>query len=173
MIRDPRLFVVLTAAVMALLAAAPAAAHESTGGNLVTTADHLDPGAPFTVLGSQLDAGASVKFWLVTETSAWPLGDAGVAQDGTLSATFDVPSDIPPGDAWLYGKTAAGGSLELYLHVGPRSVSPDATASAFDVRTLIDERMIGLALLGVGLVVFLGAGGVYLRGRFRAPSSPD
>jgi len=173
MIRPSRPLFVLAAAIIALLAAVPAVAHETTGGNLVTTVDHLDPGAPFTVLGSELDAGAAVTFWLVTETNSWPLGDTQVAQDGTLSVTYDAPADIPLGDAWLYGKTPAGGTLELYVYVGPRAVSPEAAGSAFDLLPSLDERTIGLVLLGVGLVVFVGAGGLYLRGRSRAASSPD
>jgi hypothetical protein len=173
MIRSSRLLFVLAAAFIALLAAVPTAAHEMTGGNLVTTVDHLDPGTPFTVLGSELDAGAPLTFWLVTETNSWPLGETQVAQDGTLSATFDVPDDIPLGDAWLFGKTPAGGTLELYVHVGPRAVSPDATGSAFDMLPAVDERTIGLVLLGGGLVVFVSAGGLYLRGRSRAASSLD
>jgi hypothetical protein len=173
MIRSSRLQSVLAAALVALLVAVPAAAHDATSGNLVTTGDHLDPGAPFTVLGSALDAGALLTFWLVTETNAWPLGETQVAQDGTLSATFDVPADIPLGDAWLYGKTAAGATLELYVHVGPRAVSPEAAGSGFDLLAAFDERTIGLVLLGVGLVVVAGAGALYLRGRSRAASSAD
>jgi hypothetical protein len=160
-----RLLAVMASATLCLIVVAPANADGPTSGLLVITTDHLDPGTPFTVLGSRIDPGATVTFRLDTDTRTLQLGDASVAQDGTLSVTFQLAPDAPLGDAWLRGRTTTGVDLELYVHVGPRAVSPGASGEPADITTPVDDRGIGLVLAGIGTLLFLIAAAWYIRSR--------
>jgi hypothetical protein len=160
------------ALVVSLIAAPSVAADVPTGGLLVTTSDHLDPGSSFTVLGSGIDPGTTVTFRLDSESRTLPLGDAVVAQDGTLSATFDLAAEFPLGDAWLRGRTTTGIDLELYVHVGPRAMTPGQSPVAAAAAGPLDERSVGLAVLALGLVVLAAASAWSLRERRQTTSSP-
>ena len=123
-----------------------------------------------TILGVDLDENHEVILRLTSGSTVAELGRANVAPDRSLTATATIPTDFPRGYAELSAIDPGGSIWSTQILVGDRAEGPDAQAGD---GAALDDRAIGLALAGIGTVLFLLAATWYVRGRPRGPSRPN
>jgi hypothetical protein len=153
----------LAVAAGAALGPSLALADNPSIGQLLVPGDHHLPGATIEVTGYELDPGMALQLTLVSPTRTAVLASTTVREDGTFSAHATVPSDFPTGYANVVATGSSGGSWTTVILVGERAEGPrPLDAQSFD------GSPIGIAMLGVGLVIALAAGGWYLRDRRRS-----
>jgi hypothetical protein len=154
------------------LAVAPAVvlADEPARGQLVVPGDHHLPGATFAITGYDLDAGDTIRFELVSGATSVPLGDTTVAADGTVSMPAAVPMTFPKGYAEVVGTGRGGTQLKTVILIGERPEGPGAQPAP---DAWPPDRVAGVGMMGIGLVIVAAVVALYLRGRKRGgdPSS--
>ena len=158
-------FGLLVASVLAAHSLArPLAADEPTRGQILVPADHVDPGATFTVSGYDLDEDAPVRIELVAGDARAELGTATTAPDGTLDVDVPLPSTFPIGYATVLVH-ALGTTWSTTVLVGDRAEGPGGSASGAPL------DWIPLALVLAGTATFALAVWMFARaGRRRARS---
>ena len=134
-------------------------------GRVVVPGDHFQPGESITIRGSEI-SGGQVRLRLTRGETSVDMGAADVGLDGTFEATATVPSTFPLGYAELTATDDNGNTATTLILIGDRAEGPTTPAGA-----AIDERVLGLALAGLGLVVAVVAGAWYLRGRTKGTAS--
>lgn len=155
----------------ATLAVPEAASADGTGrGRLFVPGDHFDPGATLSISGTELDPGAELVLRLVSGSTTVEVGRATVGDDRTMAATAAVPAGFPAGYAELTATDAAGTSWSTFILIGDRAEGPGATPSG---GITPDQQTIAFLVLGLGLVVFVMAGVLYVRGRSTKRSRHD
>ncbi len=144
-----------------LVALAPTAlADGATNGRVLVHADHVLPGEPAPVTGSELDQGPVVIRLEQTARIA-DVGTGIVGPDGTLASSFTVPPDYPHGYANLVVEGSQGATWSAIVLIGPRAEGPRGERPA--TSGLLDERSIALVALAIGVGVFVAAISIYIR----------
>lgn len=123
--------------------------------------DHFQPGEWIVVSGSELTEGSEVILRLQSGTTIVELTRAQIDPDATLAATAMIPPSFPLGYAELTASDESGNVWSTIVLVGDRPEGPGDRPGG----GAIDERTIWLLVLGGGLVIFVGAGLAYVRGR--------
>jgi len=155
MIARPVTLAVSLATWILFMLAPGALAGEPTNARVIVQADHVMPGESAPVMGADLDEGPVVLVLKVASRAAH-VGEGVVAPDGTLQATIAVPPDFPPGHATLEVVGAAG-TWSTSVLVGPRAEGPGSGIEPFD------ERVVALAALVIGSLIFVAALAWYRR----------
>ncbi len=160
----------LAALALAGAAAGNALADEPNSGHLIVPVDHVLPGETFRITGFEIDAGIDLSLQLTSGGTTVELGSAHVALDGTVEASGGVPANFPLGYAELHAVSQADGTWTAVVLIGERAEGPQAI---YPDGPFIDVQLMAVLMIGVGLVVFVGASSRYLRGRQRETSRPD
>jgi hypothetical protein len=165
----PRRLVAIVCAAIALFGGpAVVAADGPNNGNLLVPVDHVMPGEQFRITGFDIDPGITLTLSLIAGARSAELGQIKVALDGTVESTAVVPADFPLGYAELHAASDGEGTWSTAVLIGPRAEGPRG------VNTVADDpsRTIALIVAALGLVIFVGAGLLYLRsGRRGTPAS--
>jgi hypothetical protein len=144
-------------------------ADNPTSGRIVVPGDHFYPGEAIAILGSQI-GGRQVDLAIGVGPDAVALGHASVGSDGTFEANATVPASAPLGYVELTATDENGNVSSTIILIGDRAEGPGGLA---DPATTTDERLLWLALLSVGLVIFAVALGAWFRGRRQGTASRD
>ena len=100
-------------------------------------------------------------FRFTNGTATIALARATVAQDGTIATLALVHVTFPIGYANLAATTPNGGSWSTSVLIGERAEGPGAQPVVSNGS--VDDLVAALAVLAVGLVIFVVAGARYLR----------
>lgn len=113
-----------------------------------------------SILGAEIDAGTNVNLRLTNGSTAVELGEATAGPDGTFLASGVVPASFPIGYAEL---TAAADDLvwSTFVLIGERPEGPGGVSSG----PPLDDQLVWLGILGIGLVVFVVAVVRFRRGQ--------
>jgi hypothetical protein len=103
--------------------AGAAAADGPTRGQVLVPADHVDPGAGFTVSGNDLDEEAPFRIEIVRGEVRVELARGSTAADGTLDIDLVMPASFPTGYAELH-VIATGVTWTTTVLVGDRAEGP-------------------------------------------------
>lgn len=135
--------ILLLAGVLIALLAAPALAQYRPAFIAPSSAAQ---GQSFTVSGTGAVAGATVSFYLTSDSGTRVLvGSTTAASDGSFSAVITVPTTISPGS---YVLTASGGTLSRTVSI--QIVPPSATPPGGGTGTGSDGNGTGSAGAGSG-----------------------
>ena len=139
--------------------AGTAAADEPTRGQVLVPADHVDPGATFTVSGYDLDEAATVRIEVVRGDVRAELGSASTAADGTLDVDLVMPATFPTGYADVH-VSAIGVTWSTTVLVGARAEGPGGANEINDEVDWLPWSIVVAGAVLLGLVVLrLARGG--------------
>jgi hypothetical protein len=151
-----RLLMLAACAVLmaSVIAVAPVRAHFGGGAFIVVTADHVDPGSSFEVIGADLAPESTVEFRIVRDDFVVVLGTFVSGADGHFTTQLQLPADYPTGYAQLFATAADGTEASTWVLVGARTEStpapPGTTEWWLDPSVLI----LGVFIIG-GLVAIV------------------
>ena len=166
-----RVISLIAGALVLCVAAIPSrvAADSPARGQILTAGDHVLPGETLTVTGFQLDPGERLSFRLIIKTTDLDLGTATVAADGSVEIKALVPIGTPVGYGEVAATNASGSTWSTVTLIGERPEGPAAssapTSSAIDGP--VDDRVIGLIMVALGVVLVVLAVAWWWTGRRR------
>lgn len=164
-----RLTSLATGSLLALLLAAPVAAHFGGEAFILVPGDHVNPGQTFEVIVADLTPGARVDL-IVLENGDQPVpvGSAVSDTQGHFSTTGTLPADFPNGYVEIVATAEDGTSVSTWMLVGPRTSETGAPPVAAATDAGLDPSLIMLGVLVGGAVGAVGY--VILRRRWSVPA---
>ena len=144
---------------LGLLVPVGASADTPARGRILVPGDHVLPGGPISVVGSELDPGAQVVLRLASGATTIELGQARVGADGSLEASATVPGSFPLGYAELTVTDQSNTVWTAFVLIGNRA------GPAMDVTGGPGDQAVWYGILGVGILIFILALVRYRQGR--------
>lgn len=159
--------IAVAAAALALTAglAEPVLADEPVRGNILVPIEQVAPGDAFPVTGYELDPGITITMRINQAATSTELGSVTVAPDGTFQTSLTAPAPLSGGYAELIATSDEGSQWRASVLIagpGDGNATPPPGAQS-PASGAVDPRLLALAVMAVGLVIFAVAGLRYLR----------